>query len=368
MSTSWLNNGAEQLLATIEAGPCVLVTLNLILGSAPRESGSRMIVAADKVQGSIGGGNLEFTAINMAREMLGQSAEARQAHQPFGLGPALNQCCGGAVTVHFEVFPGPDSGSSSKWGPTWGPERGPVWLWRLTHGPQPPVQVLATAIDRNQPLRILFRENESTPGDAPAAVRDMAASLLGAGPVHEEAELKPIHVVELEGDTWWLERIAPRLHPLALFGAGHVGVQVARLLERLPFNVTWLDGRPDVFDGSVVQGNVLPQRLEDPAAAVAGLAPGSVIVVMTHSHDLDEDICFEVLKRNEFAWLGLIGSATKRRRFEMRLEKRGIDPGQIKRLVCPIGLAGIDGKQPATIALSLVAQLMLEKPWISASN
>jgi len=362
-----MSNWAEQLLATCESGPCVLVTLNLILGSAPRESGSRMIVAVDKVEGSIGGGNLEFTAIRMARELLAESTTARQRHEPFGLGPELNQCCGGAVTVHFEVFPGPDSKSNLKWGPTWGPERGPAWLWRLTHGPQPPVQVLATAIDRDQPLRILFRENESTPGDAPAEVCEMAKSLLGAEPLREE-ESKPIHVVELEGDTWWLERIAPRLHPLALFGAGHVGVQVARLLERLPFKVTWLDGRPDVFSGSAIHGNVLPQRFEDPAGAVVGLVPGSVIVVMTHSHDLDEDICFEVLNRNDFAWLGLIGSATKRRRFEQRLEKRGIEPERIKRLVCPIGLAGIDGKQPATIALSLVAQLMLEKPWISASN
>ena len=89
---------------------------------------------------------------------------------------------------------------------------------------------------------------------------------------------------------------------------------------------------------------------------------------MTHSHELDEDICFEVMKRDDFAWLGLIGSVTKRRRFEQRLVKRGIKSEKLQRLVCPIGLSGIDGKQPATIALSLVAQLMLEKPWINASN
>jgi xanthine dehydrogenase accessory factor len=79
---------------------------------------------------------------------------------------------------------------------------------------------------------------------------------------------------------------------------------------------------------------------------------------MTHSHQLDEDICFEVLSRGDFAWLGLIGSVTKRRRFVQRLAQRGIGETDLARLVCPVGLSGIKGKQPATIALSLVAQLM----------
>jgi xanthine dehydrogenase accessory factor len=100
----WSSQWPEHLLAALEVEPCVLVTLNLILGSAPRESGSRMIVTMGRTQGSIGGGNLEFTAIETARGLLQESAAQRQSHQPFGLGPALNQCCGGAVTVHFEVF------------------------------------------------------------------------------------------------------------------------------------------------------------------------------------------------------------------------------------------------------------------------
>ncbi|MGK2927234.1 MAG: XdhC family protein, partial [Lysobacterales bacterium] len=116
--------------------PCVLVTLNLILGSAPRESGSRMIVATEAVHGSIGGGNLEYTAIARARELLAQSDETRQVHQPFGLGPVLNQCCGGAVTVLFEVLP-----------------RGrPAWLQPLVDALEAgEPAVLATAIDRPLP-------------------------------------------------------------------------------------------------------------------------------------------------------------------------------------------------------------------------
>ena len=108
-------------------------------------------------------------------------------------------------------------------------------------------------------------------------------------------------------------------------------------------------------------------QTHQPAAAVQAAPNGTVFVVMTHSHQLDEDICFEVLQRGDFAWLGLIGSATKRRRFEHRLQKRGIETSGVAQLVCPIGLDGIRGKQPATIALSLVAQLMLEWPHLRES-
>jgi xanthine dehydrogenase accessory factor len=108
-------------------------------------------------------------------------------------------------------------------------------------------------------------------------------------------------------------------------------------------------GLPDAFE-TVHSG--------DPEAEVARAEAGSFFVVMTHSHQLDEDICLQVLQCGDFAWLGLIGSDTKRRRFVHRLERRGIQPEQLERLVCPIGLSGIRGKQPATIALSLAAQLM----------
>ena len=102
-------------------------------------------------------------------------------------------------------------------------------------------------------------------------------------------------------------------------------------------------------------------RTDSPPDLVAEARPGSIFIVMTHSHQLDEDICLEVLRRDDFAWLGLIGSDTKRRRFVHRLEQRGIEPSKLDALVCPIGLSGIRGKQPATIALSLAAQLMMTK-------
>jgi xanthine dehydrogenase accessory factor len=165
--------------------------------------------------------------------------------------------------------------------------------------------------------------------------------------------------VRTETGGWWLERIRHTRRPVMLFGAGHVGQAVAHALAPLPFGLTWVDSRDGVFPDDR-PGAIQTVTTNDPASLVAGARPGTIYVVMTHSHELDEDICFEILRRDDFAWLGLIGSDTKRRRFVHRLEKRGIAPGRLEALNCPIGLAGIRGKQPATIALSLAAQLMMD--------
>jgi len=357
----------------LEQQPCVLVTLNLILGSVPRESGSRMVVTAAQVHGSIGGGNLEYSAIRQARHLLADSDRARQSHSPWGLGPALNQCCGGAVTLHFEVLP----------------QGSPEWLNHLNTAVQKDAPaVLASAIDRDPPVHLLITDAPSSqlhlPPEIAQACDALLASQTDSSPVQSLGQApEPVVTKERAGDTWWLEAVRSRRVPLVLFGAGHVGTEVARLLERLPFAVTWVDNRAGALPGDNPGQTTdhTPDRLpgdtpgkrrvvytEDPAAEVALARPGSVFVVMTHSHSLDEDICCEILTRGDFCWLGLIGSETKRRRFVQRLNRRGIPEAMLTRLLCPIGLVGIRGKQPATIALSLVAQLMLEKPWMKENN
>lgn len=357
------------LKRVLDQQPCVLVTLNLILGSVPRESGSRMVVTADGEHGSIGGGNLEYSAIRQARQLLVHSHRARQLHEPWGLGPALNQCCGGAVTLHFEVLP----------------QGSPDWLDHLNTAVQEDAPaVLASAIDRDPPVHVLITDGPSSklhlPPEIVHACDALLASQADSAPVQSLGQApEPVVTVEQAGETWWLEAVRSRRVPLVLFGAGHVGTEVARLLERLPFDVTWVDSRAGTLPidthgnsaGEICDDAPGKRRVvytEDPAAEVAHAHPGSVFVVMTHSHQLDEDICCEILTRGDFCWLGLIGSQTKRRRFVQRLNKRGVQPDLLDRLVCPIGLVGIHGKQPATIALSLVAQLMLEKPWMNANN
>ena len=326
---------ALQLAEVLGRKHCVVVTLDLVLGSAPREAGSRMIVTADEAFGSIGGGNLEFEAMAHARELLARAGSPWQEHRPYSLGPALNQCCGGTVTLLFERF---KAGI-------------PAWLEELVEktGKQQPV-VLASAIDRAEPCKVLLSQADSN-GTVPVEVMDRGRKLLqGAG----EAGIDKLETPDGE---WWLEIPGVKRKPLILFGAGHVGQAVARLLEDMPFEVTWVDGRPDIFPDRT-GSNVTAVKTGDVLAEVGRAPSGSVFVVMTHSHQLDEDICFDVLSRGDFAWLGLIGSVTKRRRFIQRLAKRGIDESGLARLECPVGLEGIRGKQPAIIALSLVAQLM----------
>jgi xanthine dehydrogenase accessory factor len=335
----------------MKQGPCVLVTMNLILGSAPRESGCRMIVSESQCLGSIGGGNLEFTAIAQARELLQKSSQPRQTHQPYGLGPALNQCCGGAVTLLFEVFSG----------------QCPEWLADLARESRQ--RVLVMAIDQSEPLRIVLLGSESRPDSVPPPVwgeiKDLISTNYNESFTVENSDA--IREYEHAGEKWWLELTQVNQPNLALFGAGHVGHAVVRQLEQLPFSVSWIDSRADVFPNALAD-NIQVLKSEDPAREVARQQTGTLFVVMTHSHRLDEDICYEVLARKEFSWLGLIGSETKRQRFVQRLNKRGIAKEKLQRLICPIGLAGISGKQPANIALSLVAQLMMEKPWIHANN
>jgi xanthine dehydrogenase accessory factor len=223
-------------------------------GSAPREAGTRMWVDADGIHGSIGGGNLEYTALKIAREMLLSGEEFRE--RKFALGDSLGQCCGGSVTLHFT------------------------------------------------------KKNVLAP-----------------------SEKKFFHV--------------------ALFGAGHVGKEVARILERLPCQVTWIDPRPEIFPPTV-GNNVKVVIEEEPAWMVDEAPPGAHYLVMTHSHALDLEIVERVLKRNHVAFLGLIGSKTKAAKFHLRLKAKGIDSS---RLVCPVGLFKA-GKHPAEVAVSAVAQLL----------
>lgn len=98
--------------------------------------------------------------------------------------------------------------------------------------------------------------------------------------------------------------------------------------------------------------------MESVQAEVATAPPGAFYLVLTHSHDLDLAISHAVLKRGDFGWFGLIGSQTKRARFEHRLRERGVDAALLARMQCPIGVPGIRGKEPEVIALAVVAQLL----------
>ena len=79
---------------------------------------------------------------------------------------------------------------------------------------------------------------------------------------------------------------------------------------------------------------------------------------MTHDHSLDQRLCEQILRRDDFAYFGLIGSLAKRRNFETRMRRRGLDAQKFERMTCPIGIGGISSKQPAQIAIAVAAEIL----------
>jgi xanthine dehydrogenase accessory factor len=156
-------------------------------------------------------------------------------------------------------------------------------------------------------------------------------------------------------------RLARQLVPVALFGGGHVGRAIVQALAPLPFAIAWIDSRDEVFPPALPE-NVQAEHSDPVEAAVAGLAAGSRVLIMSFSHAEDLDIVAACLRRaraaGDLPYLGLIGSATKWATFRHRLEQRGFVEADFARVTCPIGLPGIAGKEPAVIAASVVAQLL----------
>jgi xanthine dehydrogenase accessory factor len=254
-ATGWLAEGTA----------AVWVEVTQALGSAPREAGTRMLVSAERCEGTIGGGHLELKAIERARRMLAGGEFAPQsAHYP--LGPALGQCCGGAVTLGFARL---DAAAVAAW---------------------------------------------------PMA--------------------------------------APRFH-LQLYGAGHVGRAIVHALAPLNVRVDWIDERDDEFPpDSALPAHTRKLCVDALEAEVREAPRGAFYLVLTHRHDLDLRIAEAILRRGDFGFFGLIGSQTKRARFIHRFEERGIPAEAIARLTCPIGVPGIEGKEPEVIAAAVVAQLL----------
>jgi xanthine dehydrogenase accessory factor len=303
-------------LSAIAGGePAALVTVVEAKGSTPREAGAKMLVRHNDIVGSVGGGQLELLAVDAARRMMGDSS-ARLALAQHSLGPDLGQCCGGAVRLLLE----PLSARDRHWLEAW-----------TVHADAAQAATLVTEAD------------------------GMKSWIAGAD-AHTRVEDR---VVEGRGGHGWrvLEPVRHVARPLWLYGAGHVGRALVTVLSQLDFDVSWLDSRHDGFPPEVpanVQAIVAPQL----PATVDQAPPACLFLVMTHSHQLDLDICDRILRRGDFAFLGLIGSDTKKARFLSGLRALGHGPGALERLVCPIGLAQIPGKKPMEIAVSVTAQLL----------
>lgn len=238
----------------------VLITVARAQGSTPREAGAWMWVGPARVVGTIGGGQLEYMAIDAARAMLRRGEAAADMDVP--LGPAIGQCCGGRV------------------------------LLRLTRAPFADAEALQAA----------------------------------------EAARFP--------QVW-------------IFGAGHVGAALARALAPTPVRVALVDQRADELSGAAQPGVAL-HHAAIPEALIRAAAPGAAFAILTHDHALDFLLAAEALGRADAAYVGMIGSATKRARFETFARARGVDP---RPLLCPMAAPGGD-KRPAVIAALATAEIL----------
>ncbi|MBI5112498.1 MAG: xanthine dehydrogenase accessory protein XdhC [Rhodovulum sp.] len=303
-------------------GRAALVSVVRVAGSAPRESGARLVARPDSgFFGTIGGGRLEYEVLAAAGAALARG-ERQALLRTWTLGPDLAQCCGGVVTTLTEVFDASDADT---------------------------VAALAAA-ERSGPFATLSRLGEDgrvrreVVADADAAVAGTPSAQAPSGRGQPDAPF-----IEKFGD----DRV-----PVLLFGAGHVGRALVLALAPLPFAVRWVDSRADQFP-SHLPANTIPVLSTAPESEIDTAPDGALAVVTTHLHALDYAIAARALGRGGFAYVGMIGSATKRARFASHARTLGLDQPAIDRLVCPIGLPGIAGKAPAVIAASVAAQLLM---------
>ncbi|NND18236.1 MAG: xanthine dehydrogenase accessory protein XdhC [Silicimonas sp.] len=286
-------------------GDIVRVVVAETRGSVPREVGASMLVTDQSVEGTIGGGALEFEAIRRAREVL-KTRQDRFDRMP--LGPALGQCCGGSVSVLIEY---------------WDAGRLDAVTGQLVARPLP-----------------------GQADDMPLAVVRLCAEARAAGTVPDAGIV----------DGWMVEPVSRATREIWVWGAGHVGRAIVGTLTPLPgLRIRWADSDRNRFPTDI-PGGVDVLIAENPADLVTLSAENAEHLVLTYSHALDLELCHRILGR-PFATLGLIGSATKRARFLTRLKALGHSEGQISRIVCPIGDPAL-GKHPQAIALGVAADIV----------
>jgi len=169
---------------------------------------------------------------------------------------------------------------------------------------------------------------------------------------------------DLEGVRAQLQQAAGAAMPVALFGGGHVGAAIVRLLGTLPVRVQWFDSRDEVFP-ELLPSNVQAEHSDPVQAAVATLPPGTRVLIMSFSHAEDLDIVAACLKRRrerrDLPFIGLIGSSSKWAAFGHRLQARGFGAAERAAVTCPIGVPGVQGKEPEVIAVAAAAQLMQQR-------
>lgn len=337
--SDWLGGLAE---LNRRGEPAVLVTVVEARGSTPREPGAGMTVGRSEVRDTIGGGQLEHAAIESARLLLEDEVDGyTNTVERHALSPRMGQCCGGVARLLLERIPG----------------RPQSWIDTLLEARRARLTVFTATPVGGAGKRVLRSVDELPVDVAAGGVRALAARAMDTGRPAFDA-----------GAGWYIEPVAPPDFDVVLFGAGHVGKAVAGVLATLPCTLTWVDSRREQFTDQEPGANVRTEIVRYPESIVDDCPPGAFYLVMTHSHQMDFDICARILARGDFAYCGMIGSQSKRRSCEKRLKLKGITESMLDRLTCPIGVDGITGKRPAEIAVAAAAQILQLRETARARN
>jgi xanthine dehydrogenase accessory factor len=286
-------------------GPLARVVVAAVDGSTPREAGASMLVWADGQSGTIGGGALEFAAADRARKALAESKD-RLDREP--LGPALGQCCGGAVTLLTEV-------------------------WTET--------------------RLAVHSGDVVARPVPGGAEDMPLSVTRLLAAARNRGERPRPTLK---DGWMVEPVSRPARALWVWGAGHVGRAIVAILAPLPdLAITWIDTGADRFPEAIPE-NVTRLVAANPADFAVYAPPEAEHLILTYSHALDLELCHRLLGHG-FAACGLIGSRTKWARFRSRLAALGHTDASIARIRCPIGDPTL-GKHPQAIAVGVAHEIL----------
>lgn len=331
VSGKWLKplrnwpEAAAQLLATESAIARIVVAQ--ARGSVPRDAGICMLVGAECLLGTIGGGQLEWQAVAAARALL-RRGRAGASLEHFTLATDLGQCCGGVVDV---------------------------WMESYTSASLPLLRQAQAASEQGAAVWCSALSGEALEHEivVGASHRLAAQQLLNL----ERSAAIPQLSVEPDGRITLLERLDEVMPSLWIYGAGHVGQALARLAAELPVRLTWIDPRHELLPRTLPAG-VSIWQVADPAATVPAAPANTYFVVLTHSHSLDYQLCRDILRRGDQAWVGVIGSRSKAARFRSRLRREGLADKAVEQLVCPMGLPNIKSKWPSVIAVSVATQLL----------
>ena len=408
----------------LEQTPSVVrVVIASMRGSSPRETGACLLVWKEGIEGTIGGGHLEWDALRTARELLDADDSEPAVHiRRLILGRELGQCCGGTVQLWFERLTQADlplltaashaaqSSDSALLESDFDGVRVTRWLidasspesMRLlktlasqiqehSESKRAAVTDLRSALSgktrpvaahsvpnatrgqssesngqpssANHPLPVAASnvpavacgQSGESDGQPPLANHALPESISSAGEIDSLPRVRFTQTAAHAGTL--LEQLHVSRQDLWLFGAGHVGQAVVRALSELPYQITWVDSRADLLP-TKLPAHIHTVHRAQHLDALSHAPPGALYLVLTHDHGIDYELCRAILNRGDFAWLGLIGSESKGARFRSRLHKDGLGRENIERLVCPIGVDGIESKEPAAIAIGVAAQLL----------